>query len=73
MGYDFFIKIYRNYFGKNCYNLDMAHKKTLPVLVWKEGSLFVAKIVGIELASQGKTKKEAVKNLEEALDLYLQF
>jgi predicted RNase H-like HicB family nuclease len=50
----------------------MANKKTLPVLVWKEGNLFVAKLIGIELASQGETRKEAVKNLEEALDLYLE-
>lgn len=49
----------------------MAKKKSLPAIVWKEGNLFVAKTVGIELASQGKTKKEAIKNLEEALNLYL--
>ena len=49
----------------------MVAKKTLPAVVWKEGNLFVAKFVGVELASQGKTKKEAVKNLSEALDLYL--
>lgn len=41
-------------------------------MVWKEGSLFVAKFVGLELASQGKTKKEALKNLKEALDLYME-
>ncbi len=39
-------------------------------LVWKEGSLFVAKAVEVEIASQGKTKSEALRNLEEALDLY---
>ncbi len=41
-------------------------------LVWQEDDLFVAKTVEIELASQGKTKKEALKNLEEAIDLYFQ-
>ena len=35
-------------------------KKSLPVVVWKEGGLFVAKLAGgIELASQGQTQKEA--------------
>ncbi|KKR11269.1 MAG: hypothetical protein UT39_C0009G0029 [Candidatus Woesebacteria bacterium GW2011_GWA1_39_21] len=47
-------------------------KKMLPVVVWKEGKWFVAKTLGFELASQGKTKDDAVKNLQEALDLLLE-
>ena len=47
-------------------------KSGLNALIWKEGKLFVAKAIEIEVASQGKTKKEAVVNLEEALDLYLE-
>lgn len=47
-------------------------KKTLPVIVWKEGNWFVAKTLGFELASQGKTKNEAIDNLQEALDLLLE-
>lgn len=46
-------------------------RKTLPALVWKEGKWFVAKTIGLELASQGKNKKEALNNLQEALDLLL--
>lgn len=46
--------------------------KTLHTIVWKEEKLFVAKFLELELASQGKTKKEAIKNLKEALDLYLE-
>lgn len=46
--------------------------KTLHTIVWKEGKLFVAKFLELELASQGKTKEEAIKNLKEALDLYLE-
>lgn len=46
--------------------------KTLHSIVWKENNLFVAKFLEIELASQGKTKKIALKNLKEALDLYLE-
>lgn len=46
--------------------------KTLHSIVWKEDKIFVAKFLELELASQGKTKDEAVKNLKEALDLYLE-
>ena len=44
----------------------------LHTIVWKENKIFVAKFLEVELASQGKTKDEAVKNLKEALDLYLE-
>lgn len=47
-------------------------KRDLKALVWKEEKLFVAKAIGIELASQGKTKKEALTNLAEAMDLLLE-
>lgn len=47
-------------------------KKTLHAIIWKEDTLFVAKFLELELASQGKTKKEALTNLKEALDLYLE-
>ncbi len=47
-------------------------RKTINALVWKEDNLFVARAVGIELASQGKTRKEALENLQEALDLLLE-
>lgn len=39
-------------------------------LIWKEGTWFVARCVEVELASQGKTRNEALKNIEEALSLY---
>jgi len=44
----------------------------LNALVWKEGDLFVAKAVEVEIVSQGRTKNQALKNLEEALDLYFE-
>ena len=44
--------------------------KEASALVWKEDKLFVAKSVEVEIASQGKTKKEALANLKEALELY---
>lgn len=44
--------------------------KQFSALVWKEDKLYVAKCNEIELASQGKNKKEVVNNLKEALKLY---
>lgn len=46
--------------------------KETSALVWKEGGLYVAKSLDIEVTSQGKTKKEALMNLKEALELYLE-
>lgn len=45
---------------------------TFNSLVWKEGKLFVAKCLEVEVASQGATKKEALENLREALELYFE-
>jgi len=44
----------------------------LHILLWKEKQWFVAKCVEVEVASQGKTKREALKNIEEALELYFE-
>lgn len=44
----------------------------LHIIVWREKKLFVAKFLELELASQGKTREEAVRNIKEALDLYLE-
>ncbi|MDP1743776.1 MAG: type II toxin-antitoxin system HicB family antitoxin [Candidatus Amesbacteria bacterium] len=45
-------------------------KHGLHALVWKEGKYFVAKCVEVEVASQGKSNKEALQNLEEAVELF---
>jgi len=42
----------------------------LHALIWKEGKWYVAKGVEVEMASQGKSKEEAIKNLNEAIELY---
>lgn len=47
-------------------------KQILHTVVWKEENIFVAKFLELELASQGKTQKQAIGNLKEALDLYLE-
>lgn len=41
-------------------------------IVWKEGKYFVAQCLNVDVSSFGKTYEEALKNLEEALELYLE-
>ena len=41
-------------------------------VVWKEGSFYVAQCLNIDISSFGKTKKEALDNLNEALELYFE-
>lgn len=47
-------------------------KFSLNALVWRENDWYVAKAVEVLVASQGKTKKQALTNLEEALELYFE-
>lgn len=44
----------------------------LPAIVWQEEKWFVAKTLGLEIASQGLTKKQALENLKEAVELYFE-
>lgn len=44
-------------------------KNDLKIVVWKEGVWYVAQFLELELASQGKTRKEALENLQEAKNL----
>lgn len=45
-------------------------KLNLKNLVWKEGKYWVARCLNVEVSSFGDTKKEAMANLQEALELY---
>ena len=47
-------------------------KTSFHSLIWQEGKLYVAKCLEVEVASQGKNKKEALNNLKEALELYFE-
>ena len=47
-------------------------KITLQNVVWKEGKNFVAQSISPDVSSFGKTKKEALRNLKEALELYFE-
>jgi len=41
-------------------------------VVWKEGKYYVAQCLNVDVSSFGKTKKEALCNLDEALELYFE-
>ena len=41
-------------------------------VVWKEGKFHVAQCLNVDVSSFGKTKKEALDNLNEALELYFE-
>ena len=40
-------------------------------VVWKEGEYFVAQCLNIDVSSFGATRAEALANLDEAINLYL--
>ncbi|MCX6714029.1 MAG: type II toxin-antitoxin system HicB family antitoxin [Candidatus Vogelbacteria bacterium] len=41
-------------------------------VIWKEGKYYVAQCLNFEVSSFGRTKKEAIFNLNEAVDLFLE-
>lgn len=45
-------------------------KFNLQSVVWKEGKYYVAQCLNVDVSSFGKTKKEALKNLDEAVELF---
>lgn len=47
-------------------------EQKLSAIISKDGKYYVARSVEIELASQGKTAQETLKNLKEAFELWLE-
>jgi len=47
-------------------------KINLKATIWKEGKYYVSQCLNVDVASFGTTKKEALVNLEEAIELYLE-
>ena len=45
---------------------------TLQHIIWKEDDHFVAQCLNIDVSSFGDTKEEAIKNLQEAVELYIE-
>ncbi len=44
----------------------------LNVVIWKEEDMFVVKEVFTGVTTQGKTIEEALENIKEAVELYLE-
>lgn len=47
-------------------------KQSFTARVFQEGDWFVAQCLEIDIASQGKNEKEALSNLQEALELHFE-
>lgn len=47
-------------------------KINLQNIVWKEGKYYVSQCLNVDVSSFGKTKKEALESLKEALELYFE-
>ena len=47
-------------------------KRRFSAVVWREGKRFVAQCLEVDVASQGRTKEEALANLREALELFFE-
>jgi len=50
----------------------METKKKLSAIVHKEGKWYVSLCPELDVASQGKTIEEAIRNLQEAVELFLE-
>jgi len=46
-------------------------KRKFTASVWREGRWFIAQCLEIDVASQGRTERAALKNLAEAIELHL--
>jgi predicted RNase H-like HicB family nuclease len=44
--------------------------KNYTASVWREDEWYVAQCLEVDVASQGETKEEALRNLEEAIEFY---
>lgn len=47
-------------------------KIILKNIIWKEDKYFVAQCLNVDISSFGNTRKEALLNLKEALELYFE-
>lgn len=45
---------------------------SLNIVIWKEGKQYVSQCLNVDVSSFGSTKKEALANLHEALELYFE-
>ncbi|MBI4135924.1 type II toxin-antitoxin system HicB family antitoxin [Candidatus Uhrbacteria bacterium] len=47
-------------------------KIDLKSVVWKEGKYYISQCLEVDVSSFGKTKKEALEMLQDALELYFE-
>ena len=47
-------------------------QKLFTNVVWQEGKYFVAQCLNVDVSSFGKTHEEALHNLQEAVELFLE-
>jgi predicted RNase H-like HicB family nuclease len=47
-------------------------KQVFTARTWTEGEWTIAQCVEVDVASHGRTEKEALRNLQEALELYFE-
>jgi predicted RNase H-like HicB family nuclease len=47
-------------------------KQSLSCVIWQEGRWFVAQCLEVDVASQGRNREEAVRNLREVLELHFE-
>ncbi len=47
-------------------------KIQLKNIIWKEGKYYVAQCLNVDISSFGDNKKDALNNLNEALELYFE-
>jgi len=50
----------------------IVKKVNFRIIVWKEGKHWVAQCLNIDVSSFGRTQKQALFNVKEALELYLE-
>lgn len=50
----------------------MKKAVNLNIVVWKEGKHFVAQCLNVDVSSFGSTRKSALNNIQEALELYFE-
>lgn len=47
-------------------------KIDLKSVIWKEGDYYISQCLEVDVSSFGKTKKQAINNLQDALGLYFE-
>jgi predicted RNase H-like HicB family nuclease len=52
--------------------MELKMTQTFTARVWKEEDLYIAQCAEVDVASHGGTEDEALANLREALELYLE-